>query len=212
MDGRFGGTRRDKDQIQADRVLIAQWHHQGYTDAEVAAMLQEATGRVLSRRAVNLEIHHLRKQWLNEQQKSYSARMAEELHRLDILEREIWAAMRSSVGEKTRTDIEKVARKLKSADSEAESDEQWEMFTRRILQSIEVRDINPVWFDRILAVQNERRKLLGLYPTTSQTQNIQVNVIKGYDVSVDPGAWPDPTGTVIDGEFKRLPPTTISAD
>lgn len=178
--------KRSKDQVRADRARVAELKLQHHSDSEIAEILAKETGIELSRRQITYDMGKVRTTWLKRQNESYEMHVAIELARIDALEKEIWGALRASLEPKTKKVVDKIL--LDSGMSD-------ELTVAKVQDTIETSSASPAFFAQILACQQERRKLLGLYaPQHSIVEKIS---IKGY-ASVSPSDWP---GETIEGEL-----------
>jgi hypothetical protein len=183
-------------QIDMDRRRITELKLQGYTDAQIRDILHEETGIDLSRESITRDVGIIKKGWLEKRNDNYEALVNKELSRIDSLENEAWRAWRASCKDKEREVVERVAREL------SESDEEFEMIVSKATTIIDKSNGvgDPRFFDKIVAAQTERRKLLGLYAPAKLGIDIRQRnelVIKGYAFkNTSPDAWPD----VVDGE------------
>ena len=179
----MAAKKRHADQVKRDRARIAELKFQGQTDGEIALMLADKTGISLSRRQICYDMKRVRQDWMDSQMASYDALIAEELHRLDVTETSIWRAMRDNAD---------VGRRIKRVEKGGRGG------TREI-SSEELAGLHPAYFGHILRIQEERRKLLGLYAPQMIGVKKEV-VVKGY-VQVSPDEWP--TADIIEGEFAQ---------
>jgi len=92
----MASKKRLPDQINRDRVRIAELKFKGYTDKEIASVIAEETGIALSRRQITYDMQRIREKWLKTQNDTYQALVARELERLDVTESALWRAMRES--------------------------------------------------------------------------------------------------------------------
>jgi hypothetical protein len=81
-----GRKGRTPDQIRSDRAEIAHLYLQRRTQAEIAEKLG------LSRQQIGYDLNAIREEWLQSSVMDFNGRKAEELARLDRLEREYWNA------------------------------------------------------------------------------------------------------------------------
>jgi hypothetical protein len=89
-----GRKGRTPDQIRRDRAEIARFYLQRLTQAEIGERLG------LSRQQVGYDLQAVRREWLQSSLVDFHARKAEELARIDRLEREYWAAWEESKKER----------------------------------------------------------------------------------------------------------------
>jgi hypothetical protein len=93
-----GRKGRSPDQIRRDRAEVARLYLQRWTQAEIGAKLG------LSRQQVGYDLGAVRLEWLESSVMDFNARKAEELARIDRLERECWDAWEASKkGKETTT-------------------------------------------------------------------------------------------------------------
>jgi hypothetical protein len=85
-----GRKGRSPDQIARDRAEIARLYLQRRTQAEIAAQPG------MSRQQVGYDLGAVRQGWLESSLTDFNARKAEELARIDRLEREYWDAWQAS--------------------------------------------------------------------------------------------------------------------
>lgn len=180
----MAAKKRQKDQILRDRARIAELKFQNYTDAEIRDIIAQETGTELSRRQITYDINKVREEWRETRLSHFNALIMEELHRLDSTERMIWQAMRDSA----------VTGKQKETIRRGEDG----VVT---IDAVEKSGIDPRFIAQILRVQEERRKLLGLYAPQQIGVHKEVTV-KGY-VNVSPDEWPDNDEDIIEGEIIR---------
>jgi hypothetical protein len=81
-----GRKGRSPDQIRKDRTEIARLYLRGWTQAEIGDHLH------LSRQQVGYDLEAIRQEWLQSALIDFNAKKAEELARIDRLEREYWDA------------------------------------------------------------------------------------------------------------------------
>lgn len=186
--------KRTPDQIRRDRRRVAELMLQSLTQAQIADILREETGIVLSRKTISNDIQIIRKDWLENRRDSYEALVNEELARLDSTEGEVWRAWRASCSPLEKKQVEEIAK-------EVEGD--IEMMVSRIVTITEggngVGD--PRLMDKIIALQKERRRVLGLYAPAKLGIDISGKselIVKGYALKdSSPDMWPD----VVEGEL-----------
>jgi len=81
---RFKGTMRSKSQLAADRRNVAELYLKGHGIMQIAALLG------MSHSTVSADLAYLRDEWVKCAAKSFDQKRAEQLERLDKLEREAW--------------------------------------------------------------------------------------------------------------------------
>lgn len=97
-----GRKGRSPDQIRNDRAEIARLYLQGSTQAQIGAKLG------LSRQQIGYDLDVVRQEWLQSSLVDFNQKKAEELARIDIREREYWAAWQQSKHERQTSSIEQV--------------------------------------------------------------------------------------------------------
>jgi hypothetical protein len=95
-----GRKGRSPDQIRKDRAEIARLYLQRMTQAEIGQHLG------LSRQQVGYDLNAVREEWLQSSLMDFNARKAEELARIDRLEREYWDAWEASKKERQTSTTE----------------------------------------------------------------------------------------------------------
>lgn len=197
--------RRSKDQIKRDRALIANWAAQQYNSDEMAQLLFQECGYKISSRQIRTDLRVVRKNWLEKQHDNYQLLINEELARCDALEREAWEAWRESRdGDEEILVIEDLA---KAVEISVRKGEDFERFNQRIKRTIKPKAPAVAFLQMIHAVQQDRRKLLGLYAPGQLGVNIntrsEYHIIKSYK-NVSPDDWDEPEmdqDGVIEGEL-----------
>lgn len=195
--------KRDKAQIEFDRMRESELYLQGYTHAEIRDILERETGISLSRRTIGNDLKAIRKGWLDKREKDYEAFVNREADRIDVMERELWKAWRNSCEDASQEIIEQVAKALQ----EAGDDEAYELVTKKVTRIVNKNNGvgNPKFLSMIIDAQKERRKLFGLYAPARLGIDINKKseiLIKGYAIKeVSPDAWPD----IIEGELVDIP-------
>jgi hypothetical protein len=99
-----GRKGRSPDEIRRDRAEIARLYLQRWTQAEIGQRLG------LSRQQVGYDLNTVREEWLQSSLVDFNARKAEELARIDRLERVYWDAWEASGKEKETTTSEQVSK------------------------------------------------------------------------------------------------------
>jgi hypothetical protein len=97
-----GRKGRSPDQILKDRAQIADLYLQGKLQVEIGALLG------LSRQQIGYDLKAIRQEWLQSSLMDFNARKAEELAKLDRLEREYYAAWEASKQERQTSITEQV--------------------------------------------------------------------------------------------------------
>ncbi len=86
-----GRKGRRPDQIRRDRAETARLYLQGWTQAEIAVKLG------LSRPQISYDMEAVRREWVQSAVMDFNAKKAEELAKIDRLEREYWDAWQASL-------------------------------------------------------------------------------------------------------------------
>jgi hypothetical protein len=89
-----GGPRRKKAQREKDLTLIAEWYCRGETQEWMAvelARLRKSIGYRVSRQTISRDLKEIRSRWLESSVRDFDEAKAEELAKIDHLEREAWA-------------------------------------------------------------------------------------------------------------------------
>lgn len=83
-------NRRNSHQIARDRLAIAEMYLQGKLQADIAEELG------ISQTSVSRDLQAIRKAWMNSAIVNYNEAKAQELAKIDVLEREYWRAWEAS--------------------------------------------------------------------------------------------------------------------
>lgn len=193
--------KRGKNQIIRDRKRVSELILQGYSHQDIADLLYSETGIKLSRRTITADVSIIRKDWLQERRDNYDELIDKELARCDSTEREMWRAWRLSCSDTEKKIVEEIARQL------ADDDEEYELIVKKVITTVEGSSGDPRFLDKIIQVQRERRRLLGLYAPARLGIDIRQKnelIIKGYAVrDASPDAWPSlEDGNIIEGEYE----------
>lgn len=84
------GPKRTHHQIQRDRQLIADWYCQGETQAAISDRLNAKRDYDLSQQTISNDIKAIQAAWLKSSLRDFDALRAEQLGKIDRLEREYW--------------------------------------------------------------------------------------------------------------------------
>src|SRR5687767_9302737 len=85
-----GRKGRSPDQIRKDRAEIASLYLKGWTQSDIGAKLG------LSRQQIGYDLNAVREEWLRSAVMDFDAKKAEQLAKIDRLEREYWDAWQDS--------------------------------------------------------------------------------------------------------------------
>jgi hypothetical protein len=97
-----GRKGRTPDQIRRDRAEVASLYLQGWTQADIGARLG------LSRQQIGYDLGAIRQEWLQSSLVDFNAKKAEELAKIDRLEREYWSAWEASKKERQTSTTEQI--------------------------------------------------------------------------------------------------------
>jgi hypothetical protein len=84
------GPKRSPFQIQRDRQRIADWYCQGLTQADIAERLNKGRDFTLSQQTISNDLCAIQKEWLASALRDFDEARAQELGKIDRLEREYW--------------------------------------------------------------------------------------------------------------------------
>jgi len=115
---RQGYGERNPKEKERDRALISRLYCQGWTYIAIGEELakfypqgkdpstgEPQPGKPWTGNHVWKELQHIRKMWLRDQLGKYDERQAQELEKVDNVEREAWAAWRRTVGMETEQTV-----------------------------------------------------------------------------------------------------------
>jgi hypothetical protein len=205
---RSKSIKRSKEKLISDRNRIGELILQGYSHQEVADMLTQETGVSIARRTVTADVAVIRKDWLESRRDNYDALINQELDRIDSTEKELWKAWRASSSGTERKVVEEIARQLSDEDS---SEEEFELVVSKVTTVLDTKHgVGDVrFFDKIISIQKERRRLLGLYAPARLGIDLRQKtelVIKGYAMAdASPDVWPsleDGVDHIIEGDYE----------
>lgn len=127
---------------ERDRAEVTSLYIQGWPQRRIGDHLG------LTQQQISYDLGVIRKQWREDTARALDADKAEQLARIDTVEREAWKAWERSCGERT---IEETSRSEIGADAR----------TRAVIRK-EQRDGNPAFIEAVLKCIDRRCKLLGL--------------------------------------------------
>lgn len=97
------GRKRTHHQLQRDRQLVADWYCQGLTQAAISDRINSGEhlaegepGYVLSQQTISADIQAVQKVWLKSSLRDFDKMRAEQLGKIDRLEREYWRGWEQS--------------------------------------------------------------------------------------------------------------------
>ena len=188
--------KRTKIQIVNDRIRISDLLLMSHTQREIRTIINDEGGMDLSLTTIRNDIESIKNDWRSKTIDNYDELMNRELDRIDSTEREAWRAWRSSCGDNEREIVEQVAKEIEDAGGDTE------LVIAKITKIVDKNKGvgDPRFFDKIISLQIERRKLVGLYAPTKLGIDINKKselIIKGYAIKeVSPDAWPE----IVEGE------------
>jgi transposase len=158
------GKRRDKAQVARDRLRISDLYLQGWIQADIA----EKVG--LSQATVSRDIKALQQEWLDQAGANFDAAKAQELAKIDRLEREYWRAwLRSCEDAETEA--------TKAVETEDGKPQRYEASSQRKRQAGDPRFLNGVQW-----CIEQRCKILGVYAP----EEIKGNIVMTYAGNTNP--------------------------
>ena len=134
--------KRTRAQRLHDLEIIAELTLQGVKQTVIATQLN------LSQQAVSRDLSEIKRHWVNTANISFDAHIAQELAKLELLEREYWSGWKRSQ-QPRKNSLVAVREKTDTASSEKEARE-------------ETRDGNPRFLEGVLFVMERKARLLGL--------------------------------------------------
>ena len=166
---------------------------QGYNHTKLAELYnKENPDNKITRKHVSHTVSRLREEWRDRTKESMNYYMNQELDRLEVMEVEAW-------------------RQYHACNGTVSEEETKELFNHegQIKESLVVTKTKDdprsalQWFDKILKIQQDRRKVLRL-ETTVKINNVMA--VKGYAIFNPNQDWPEqnlPEPNVIDAEFSE---------
>jgi hypothetical protein len=140
-----GRKGRTPDQIRRDRADVARLYLEGHTQAEIGSHLG------LSRQQIGYDLEAVRREWLQSSLMDFNAKKAEELAKIDRLEREYWSAWEASKKERQTSITEQ------TTDAEGER-------LKAGIRKVEHGD--PRYLAGVERCMEQRAKILGLHAPT----------------------------------------------
>jgi hypothetical protein len=134
----MAAPKRKKIQINRDRVLIAEYYLQGKTQNQIVEILNNDTtrGYTLTQAIISRDLKAIQSEWLVKSLTDFNQARANELAKIDALEREYWRGWERSRQSKTVSKSKKEESKRKSKQS-AELVKEEQVGDPRFLQGIE---------------------------------------------------------------------------
>lgn len=141
--------KRGKRQRERDLEIIADLYVQGYSQAKIAEQIG------VSREQIKYDIKEIREKWVESQIDNFEAYKAEEIRKINALEREAWEGLRRSIAERKRTRIE-----------DRDSEDKGKTKIRSV--TVEERDGDPRFMQIIATCIDRRCKIRGIDAPTKQ--------------------------------------------
>ena len=146
----MAGPKRSKIQQERDRVTIAELYLKGWSQARIGEYLE------VDQSTVCRELKKIKQAWKAEATRDYDLHVDEQLRRLAMVESEYWEGWERSQTTKEQSLQEKLTEAATSRDSKA-----------KIQRRTETRVGDPRFLEGIVKCNQERSKLLDLYPTSN---------------------------------------------
>lgn len=177
-------------------VWIAESLLSGYRQRDLVKLYEQHFNKPISKSIISARIKQLKVEWKASRMNDMDIHIGRELERLDVMEYQAWENYRSCGG----TIQEEEIKDLFGYDG----DEKVKRETLVITKTKDDPRLAMQWFDRILRIQTDRRKVLKLEATVN-IQNIMA--VKGYSVFDPSKDWPTnknmPESNIIDVEFEE---------
>jgi hypothetical protein len=203
MDGVIGDPegiwRRTDLQLQQDQEQATVLALQGHTHEEIAQLINEKRNYSISRSMVSADLKRAKEMMVDQFQQRMQVAFSMEMKRLDIAEQIAWRAFRRLDEEGALS--EEVVEQLVQEDKMDEEGRTKMVETSRRKFTNYASPILIGWFNKIMDIQKERRRILRMYApdnvTLIQANNVEVPV-KAY-MGFDPGSWPQ-AKQIVEGE------------
>jgi hypothetical protein len=161
------GNNRDTMQVEKDRALIAELYCKGYTQIQIAEILNSRPtnpkGYTVSRATIGQELSEIRRIWQESTLLNFNARVAEEMAKIDNLER-----MYHQAYEKSVEHLNSVQETVSGPEGDVlESDDEQKGAYKAVTKKSQSRPMegNLKCLDGVLKCIETRCKLLGLFTT-----------------------------------------------
>ena len=189
--------KRTDTEIARDRSLIAELHYKGFMDVEITEILngREEIAYELSRQTISYDRRKLIQQFQKDQLENTEAWVAEELIRLNMVEREAWTAWEKSM---QNEETEKVIQALREVGDNGDT----ELVIERIEKIAKGQVGDKGYLELILKCINERARLRGLHTFKVDVKTEQTHMHKMYKEWSPADAWGS-NGQITDGEFEE---------
>lgn len=182
---------RPKTERTAFEAWVAKMVLSGYTQKSMSGLYKEEFGKEVSYAVVNNTIHTLRERWRDSALEDTGFHINVEIERLDVMEVKAWGHYRECGGTIQETEV----KDLFGADGTK----------RESMTTIKTKDdprLAMQWFDRILRIQKDRRKILKLETTININNILAVKAYAHFNPDKDWDEHPNVIqANVIDAEF-----------
>jgi hypothetical protein len=158
-----GSSKRSKIQQERDRVTIAELYLKGWSQSRIAEYLE------LDQSTICRELKKIKRAWKAEAVRDYDLHVDEQLRRLAMLETAHWEAWERSQTVKEQSLSEKLAEAASGGDSKT-----------KVQRRTETRIGDPRFLEGLLKCNQERSKLLDLYPSANSDQTTAEMNLKTY--------------------------------
>ncbi len=146
----MAAPKRSKIQRERDRVTISELYLKGWSQAKIGEYLE------LNQSQISRELSKIKATWKAEATRDYDLHVDEQLRRLAMVEAEYWSGWERSQTAKEQSLSEKMAEAASGGDAKT-----------KIQRRSETRVGDPRFLEGIVKCNQERSKLLDLYPTSS---------------------------------------------
>ena len=151
----MAAPKRSKIQRERDRVTISELYLKGWSQAKIGEYLE------LNQSQISRELSKIKAAWKAEATRDYDLHVDEQLRRLAMVESEYWEGWERSQTAKEQSLQEKLTEAATSRDSKA-----------KIQRRTETRIGDPRFLEGIVKCNQERSKLLDLYPASNSDQSV----------------------------------------
>lgn len=192
------GVYRSRLERTAFEAWVAKMVLGGHAQDKLVELYEEEFNKITTQSTISKTITKLRKDWKVSAREDTEMYINMELERLDVMEQIAWENYRTCGG----TIQDTLVQDLFYYDPEGKNEKK-----RQSITTIKTKDVPMLamkWFDRILKIQTDRRKVLKLEATVN-INNIMA--VKGYayfnpgkDWEQQPPNLPEPN--VVDAEFE----------
>ena len=192
------GLYRSKNERTAFEAWVAKKVLSGYVKKNLPALYMQEFDRKVTAQTVKTTMEKLENEWRLTAAEDTSFHINMELERLDVMEREAWRHYRSVGGVIQETEV----KDLFYYDPNGKGERKGQSMT--VIKTKEDPRLAMQWFDKIMKIQTDRRKVLKLETTVNINNIMAVKAYTYFDPSKD---WDDhpnmPKANVIDAEFSE---------